>query len=447
MEKNFKRNIELIFTARPRIASGKNVLWQERRHSAQKFAGVMARAGAHVCLDGPSGVGKTSLALTYLFTEQIPHVSLQITTNMDWFQFCRQIITPVSNQESSIFGDVELGLNHGLPTAKFRLSLGEKGRPIDDIEYMQKLASSYAEHDVARRLCDLNAVLYIDDVERANDILIARLSDLCKLLTQTYVSDRAKVVFVGSEDIYQRLYKKNPSLEERLIQVSLGAFKSPDYSWKLLTSGFEKLNLLHPGTSKFVDQKEKVGECINAIWEAADGLPKSLNRLGYDIAMRAASRQATGISAYDILEEANQMTQDHWVQFGRQFQHILPYIGKSFAAALIVKAFYERGIARIQMYQQLFGKVQVAAKKDNIHVTSQEFEGALHGLVGMDFIVRTGKNGEILFVKHPTAAHALGVAMRNPARFKDFVEETPQSLLPQEEYPIEDEYDLKDDDD
>ncbi len=58
-------------------------------------------------LDGPTGAGKTSLALTHFYTAEIPHAAVQLTENMDWIEFCRQIVDHVTNGESMLAGDIE----------------------------------------------------------------------------------------------------------------------------------------------------------------------------------------------------------------------------------------------------------------------------------------------------------------------------------------------------
>jgi hypothetical protein len=273
-----------------------------------------------------------------------------------------------------------------------------------------------SEHDIARRLCELNASLYIDDVERANDLLICRLSDLCKLLTQGYVTDNAKIVLVGSGEVYRRFYRKNPSLDERLLQVSLGAFKHPYDSWKFITKGFEKLRLRHPGNSEFVRQHMGRANCITAIWEAADGLPKSLNRLGQEIALKAIGR--SGVTVTDILTESNKMIEDHWKEYGNEFADVVDFLEKTPVAVAVLRCFYLEGIARIHQFNHIVSRITANNKEERTSHTPEEVNDAIDKLVEMNFFIRTGKSGEIIFTKQPAAAHTLGVVMRDPSRFK-----------------------------
>ena len=221
--KRWAGRVGRVFDTRPRVAS-KVTVWLERKSAYRLLSNVVEQPGMHVCLDGPTDVGKTSLAHTYIAKEQVHHCAVMVTQSMTWPDFCRRLIGNPQNPESSANGEFEAGLNNGLPSMKFKVYLGVKGRPLDDLNYADKLATTWTEHDVAKQLAADDLVLLIDDLERANDQLMIRIADLCKLLTQSYVSQNSKVLMIGSGDIYVRLHNANPALDERVSQVSLGAF-------------------------------------------------------------------------------------------------------------------------------------------------------------------------------------------------------------------------------
>lgn len=405
------RKVARVFNLYPRIGPDDGVFWYTRAQATSRFAEAFERPGAHVCLDGPTGAGKTSLALTQLVQSSVRHAAVQVTSELDWAGFCRQVLTPPTANESSIEGGLEFGVDKGLPVVKCRVSLGDKGRPLDDEALREKLSNTWTEHDVARQLASENTLLLVDDLERGSDRLLRRLSDLCKLLTQTFVAENAKVVLVGSGDIYRRLHHENPALEERLLQVTLGGFQSPMDSIAFITRGFRALRLRHPWNSGFVEQRQKADLCKNRIWEAADGLPKSLNMLGQEIALRAEGR--SGVTWHEIVNEADKMAETHWVEYANRFPTIVDFLHKQPVAAAVVGYLYEQGIAKPHRVSQI---QQVVAKGSGCSYA--EVEAILEQLVIGDFLIRTGKTGEITFVKHPTAAHSLGVAMREPGRFK-----------------------------
>jgi hypothetical protein len=410
--KEWKKLVAKVFDVRPRISSNSSTIWLEREKASQRFSDAFDRTGGHVCLDGPTGAGKTSLGLSHLVSTQLPYVAVQITSETDWPAFCRQIATPPSNHENSVSTDFEVGVDHGLPTAKFRISLGSKKRKSDDVDLLAKTSSSWSEHDVARLLAERNAVLYVDDVERANDALIKRLADLPRLLTQTFVADNAKVILVGSGDIYQRFYRENPALEERLVQVSLGGFRNPYDSVKLLIRGFNRLDLLHPWNSRISHQRALSERCKQFVWEAADGLPKSINRLGYEIAKEGKDR--SGVSARDIMAAAEKMIQEHWKLYAERFPDVVEQLYRDPVSIQVVRCLYLTGIARPHETSSLMQRIQ----SNDSSITAACIDSAINQLSKLDFLVRTGRSGETIWVKHPTAAHTLGVAMRNPQKFK-----------------------------
>jgi hypothetical protein len=401
-----------VFDTRPRVAS-KSTVWLERKSAYESLSNAIEQPGMHVCLDGPTGVGKTSLIHTYIANEQIRHCAIMITQATTWADMCRRLIGTPSNEENSTSGEFEVGLNNGLPTAKFKVYLGMKERPLDDLTYADKLATTWTEHDVAKRLAANDLVLVIDDLERANDQLMTRISDLCKLITQAYVSQNSKVVMIGSGDVYVRLHRANSALDERVSQVCLGAFKYPNDSRIFLQRGLERLFLRNPWNSAIPKEFDLRDKCRDAVWEAADGLPKSLNRLGYEIGIRGRDR--SGITATDIFECAQSMVEEHWIQYSQEFPEVLEILESHPAAVQVLKCMYEDGITRIHKVSRIISQACMQDREQPPFPKS-DVDSGIDLLVGTGFIVRTGKSSELLFVKHPAAAHTLGVVMRDPAK-------------------------------
>jgi hypothetical protein len=401
-----------IFDTRPRVAS-KDTVWLERKSAYEALTAAIEQPGIHVCLDGPTGVGKTSLVHTYIAKEKVQHCSIMVTHDMTWIDLCRRLIGTRDNSEVTRSGEFEAGLTNGLPTAKFKVHLGTKERPLDDITYIDKLATTWTEHDVAKQLSQRHLVLVVDDLEVASDALMVRVADLCKIMTQYYVSDVAKLVLIGSGDIYVRLHRANSALDERVSQVSLGAFRSSNHSRLFLLRGLEKLSLRHPWNSLFAKEFEARDRCRDLVWEAADGLPKSLNKLGYAIALRGNGR--SGISSTDIFECSQAMLEEHWLQYSQEFPEVLETLESSRGAVRLLRCMYEDGVTGIHKISRLISRA-CEADKDEPELPRQQVESGIDALVQTGFIVRTGKSFELIFVKHPAAAHTLGVVMRDPAR-------------------------------
>lgn len=407
----WKRKVAAVFDTRPRISSKKDTIWLDRSAEMKELDSAASRLGAHVCLDGPTGAGKTSLGLSYLVSNSIRHIEVQVTAELDWKGFCRQLVVPSPAFENSITGEMEVGVDHGLPVAKLKVVLGDRGKN-DQIELAELEAQSWTEHDVARRLAKRNAMLFVDDVERASDSLLRRIADLSRLLSQSYTADNAKLFLLGSGDVYQRLYRENPALEERLLQVSLGGFAQLSSGTSLMVRGFNALGIFHPWNSRFESERHQRKMCQRAIWDAADGLPKSVNSLAYSIAVEAGHNRS--VTAASILSKSAEMTEQHWVQYAQRFPDVVAYLYENALCRDVVGHLYRHGIARIHRLPNIFHSLSIA----NSAAREGDLERAVDGLVRIDFLVRTGRAGELVFVKHPTAAHALGVAMRDPDRFQ-----------------------------
>lgn len=80
---NWKKSVGKVFRIYPRIGTDKNTIWVHRKREESSLLDLILTDGKSICLDGPSGVGKTSLALTTLEMSKCPFVEIQITKNTD----------------------------------------------------------------------------------------------------------------------------------------------------------------------------------------------------------------------------------------------------------------------------------------------------------------------------------------------------------------------------
>jgi hypothetical protein len=365
--------VGLIFNTSPRIGIDRNGLWHSRGPVEEEFARAVERPSNHVCLDGPSGSGKSSLALTYFEHAQIPYAYVPVTTHMTWSQFCKEVLLEPESSEHSVNTELELGIQHALPIVKFRISFGSKSNDISDLDKLQRLCNLWSEHDVAREMIRHNAAVVIDDLERASEELLTRLSDLAKILIRAQSSPRAKLLFIGTGDVYRRLILQNESLKKRLEDVSLGAFPEQGQSWRFLTAGLDRLNLLHPGTSRYEEQRKQVDECARAVYHAADGLPKSLNHLGQEIALEAKGRRK-GISANDIISTAQRVLEQNWEDTRYNHPTWLATAGTSNAVFSVVTFLFKRGIGRIHHIRTIVEECDSTLAPDMVEHAIEELE-------------------------------------------------------------------------
>jgi len=215
--KSWGRIVGEVFNTLPRNGVDKETFWMPRKQLEVNLLQELEAPGVHVCIDGPTGTGKTSLAKTVLMKNSIPHRLIQITMNMTWIDFCFNIIKePIINNKNNFSANIEFGVNRGLPSALFKLAVGKEGSNLDDRELKKRIGESITEDVICQLMATHDVTLFIDDFERASKELVERISDMCKLLTESHISRNAKLLIVGTDDIYTRLTLANKSLEDRV---------------------------------------------------------------------------------------------------------------------------------------------------------------------------------------------------------------------------------------
>lgn len=403
-----EQRVHEVFDLRPRVRH-KDALWVDRTAAARRLAELFVRV-PHICLDGPTGVGKTSLVLTHFALKRIPHVAVQMTSSMDWPAFCRRLLVHQSDREYSLGGTFELGFTGLQPVMKGAATFQARDKPSDDLHLLTAMARSWIEQDVADWLVSKDLTLMIDDVERADGRLIRQLADLCKVLTHTAARHHATLIFVGSDDIYQRLYSENTSLSDRLSRLTLGGLGSFNDSVELLRRGFDLLNLRHPWQADARDG-DQAGRCTLAVWEAADSLPKSLNNLGRAIALHALSDGR--VDHRHIIDESRKMFNERLTQVSYRWPQLLDCLSRDELAIEALRAIYLSGVAQVHEVNGLKENL----RSDLSHLDDGSLEATLDKLIALDFLRRAGPSGGTVMVSDPTAAHTLWVVMRHADRF------------------------------
>jgi hypothetical protein len=428
MNNRWQKVVGQVFNTQPRDGSRKDSLWVKRGGAEETLTLLLQNPGVHICVDGPTGSGKSSLAITVLNRFRINYNLIQMTSSMTWQDFCRELIDSGSNEEISCSTKFVIGLKNGLPTFMLEREAGSQERQADNIDLAYKMSERANEHDICKSLAIHNILLFIDDFERAKPELATRIADMCKLLTQSYQNIYSKILVVGTDDICRRLYAANASLEGRLEQISVGTFAGPGESWQLLSQGFDKLDIRHPGNSKFPRERELIKDCTRAVYEAADGLPKSLNQLGRSISIKAQDRP--GVTASDILATAEEQFIKALRSQGRKFRPILKCINESIVVQEIIGYLYKEGIGKIHNLSE----ISMALMGE---FGEQQIEQAVKELVQLNFLVRTGEQDDILFTTQPEFAHIFGLIISRTSIYmgKPYVQKfmgqlTPQLVLP-----------------
>lgn len=417
---SWQDQINQVFDARPRDGTKvKNWLTREEEKPLEL---EIKKPYRHICVDGPSGTGKSSLALTCLARAKSSFVAIQTTKNMSWEEFCRCLIKKPERRITPKVGfSAKGGLQSGLPNFEGQVSLEVSEAQGKDIE---EIAKTWTEADACHAMVNQNVSLLIDDFERASPELIVRLSDMAKLLIQTYTSPSSKLIYVGTDDIYRKLIDANHSLEGRLNEITVGSFpqsKQNNAPWAYLSSGFKLLSLdSFPGSenrrqylikqanSKLLlqtDLKEHA-ECLNATHIAANGLPKSLTELGYNIVADITPDIGRTISATRIVDKANEMLKNKISRVKKGLPDLRTQLKKNSSVKIVLHGLLDSGAGKI--FNQSILTTEFSA------LSSDELSDTIGILVSANLLVQTGSNNETIFFKDLTFAHTLRMLMADP---------------------------------
>lgn len=425
LAKSWSTKVGEVFNTLPRDGNQKSTVWLERKDLESLMTSELESPGVNVCLDGPTGTGKSSLATTILNRMKIPFRLIQITKNMTWADFCYRIIrppkTPTINTESS----VEIGLSRGLPTALLKIVVGSKSE-YEDYELKNRIKEIVTEDIVCELMAENDVALLIDDFEKASNAILERVSSMCKLLTESFVSRNAKVVIVGTDDIYSRIINEDISLDDRLTQISIGTLATKLDSWNFMRLGFEKLKIENPVSlyNQGYISKEDLTSCVNAVYEAANGLPKRLNVLGRDIAKNASNNRMR-ISVADVVNTANKMPVKAINKYSADYPKVMDS-AKDPSVRLVLKLLYQAGVGQIHKLG-----VIIDTLKDSIN--EEQIRNAIGTLITLEFLVQTGFNKDVIFVKDPAFAHTIGVVATYPSKYnapKQLMGKNAQLFLP-----------------
>lgn len=400
-----------VFNTLPRDGNDKSTIWLVRKTLEENLEQMLDFSGVHICIDGPTGTGKTSLAKTVLQRKNIKHILVQITKSMSWNDFCFQIIKKPKGPNPSFFTTFELGIEKGLPTVKTKFGVKTRESKLSYEELRDKISKTLTENLICEVMSKKNVTLFIDDFEKASAEIVQRIADMCKLLTESYVSKYAKLMIVGTDDIYKRLVGSDLSLEERLEEISIGTISKKNDSWHFLRMGFNKLDIENPSADykkKYIDKK-KLLECVDGVYEAANGLPKSLNVLGREICMRARWDRKR-VSAADVINVSREMPKRNLKKFRGKFPEIIKCAENNIVVSHILEYFYRKGIGQIHKWNDIVTSLEPRYSEEQI-------DNAIMELFDVRFLMRTGFHNDILYVINPTLAHTLGVVASNPDRY------------------------------
>jgi hypothetical protein len=192
MSRPFSKHITKVFYTTPRDGYKTGNLWIKRREEDMLHS-LLEAIGVSVCIDGPTGTGKSSLAITVLKQKKINFLIVQVTQNMSWKEFCQRLLSLsiYNNSDSNRNPNIE-----ALPIFKKHFGISDS-YSISDLDLEEKIISRLNDHEICNLLHKSELTLVIDDFERASPEILSYVGEMCKLFTLSYISAKAKLVIIG----------------------------------------------------------------------------------------------------------------------------------------------------------------------------------------------------------------------------------------------------------
>jgi hypothetical protein len=384
-----KERIAEIFSTNPRNGADKKVIWQPRTVLEERLDTLLFLPGTHICVDGPWGSGKSSLILTSLRRSRRRFTMIQMTKNMSWSDFCKEVST-----RRVFSGDIKLKLDKSLwPEITITKSASE---------------TTFSDHELGRALKRQKAVLLLDDFERASQDLVVRIADICKLLTQQFDSRYAKVIIAGTHDFAHRIYSAQESLEGRLAHLSVGTLPSPRDCWDFLFRGFNALGLtVMPSDLESAPGNEGSASHEDPLYGAIHGSPKFLNEVGKNVALKSLTRGSVdSVSATEIIKTAKSVLRR---DPGDNYTKALNVIGSARSkptVMAVLRYLCKGGIGQIYRRDDIVDAITGFQRSI--------VEDAIATLIEMHFFTCTGASREVLYVSRPSLACLVCTMLDDP---------------------------------
>lgn len=430
-ENDLNSQIESIFSSRPRNGDEKDAFWHKRARLEERLSQIILARSQNVCIDGPTGSGKTSLALTVLSRTKSKVIWAPVVNEMSWPDFCEEIfkkawrINSIMSKEKSrdigvrFDSKKDVSISDLISPLRFldriKFSLGEKGA---DEASLREASRKWSISDVEYFLSDNDITLLVDDFEKATKDLVTKIADLCKNLT---FSGGNKAVIIGTGSTFERLYNSDEGLDGRLAELSVASFGSRREVWQYMNDGFERLNFKTPRMQLRLKRisKDDADKIEESVYEAADGMPKYINELALRICQRLLDKQNKAedgpiyINAGIITSECSKMLAENVSRCNKKFRDAEKHLKSSVEFRLVLKAIFDMGANSVHSVESLIKHVQ----RMDENFSEEQFESGIQTLKNLGLYVQTGKSGEVVFAKDPMFSHVLGLVCNDPIKF------------------------------
>jgi hypothetical protein len=128
LDRAWSARVNAVFHTSPRDGGKPHAVWLPRVKLESDFSDLLFQDGVHICVDGPSGTGKTSLVLTQLTKERQKVLPIQLSRSVDWGDFCRLVVHPELDQSSRLSVELTAAFRNCLPEGAIKVVFGRGKR-------------------------------------------------------------------------------------------------------------------------------------------------------------------------------------------------------------------------------------------------------------------------------------------------------------------------------
>jgi AAA domain-containing protein len=146
---DFGQQLGTVFSTQPTAGENKK-LWFPRDELERDMSYVLGNATQHICVDGPSGTGKTSLAQHVMVKNRSPFMLVQVYKGMTWSEFCRRFVEILRQSKTMTSGGIKGVFNLFKIGIDAELKYSEEYSEKDSYDLLLSMSSSWTPDDVGR---------------------------------------------------------------------------------------------------------------------------------------------------------------------------------------------------------------------------------------------------------------------------------------------------------
>lgn len=214
-----------------------------------KFIDALYEPGLQIIVYGSTGVGKSSLIWSTLEREKLNYIRIGFDKTINEQNFCAKIMAELGFERTTqnakeMTSGTSVGMEAG---TTFWNLINFKGK-FDANSSTKKgniCVPYYNDADidaVVKALTETNFILFLDDVEKADNELRTTIAHLGKKLSDNSVVNKtnAKVIYGGVSQEVNKLISVDKSLRDRLAEQLMTNVKTPEIK-KIIENGWREM--------------------------------------------------------------------------------------------------------------------------------------------------------------------------------------------------------------